>query len=200
MTHTGNTNEAKRNPRFVAIGLGILIGLTPIHASAQIAGDVSGLLTEIQNALVAVRDKAEDETLPELSKVTLKLRTAFTKGKDGTLSLVIVKFGTKIRREHVMEVVLELLPPKEGDMIPSSATSDLLSHAILQSATAVKHAQQSEPPLHLSALRATVRFLISTNRGGGVEFQLLPLSFGTSKDFRTDEVHEIVVEFKDREG
>ena len=76
------------------------------------------LLTEVQKTLIRVSKTIDQDGLPELNKVTLKLKSALVEQADGKLSLYIVQLGAKVTRETVQEIRLELKPPKPAEVAP----------------------------------------------------------------------------------
>ena len=82
-------------------------------SSAESGVILDELLTEVQKTLIRVRDRIEEEDLPPLNKVTLKLKSALVTKADGKVSLYVVQLGAMVTREAVQEINLELKPPQK---------------------------------------------------------------------------------------
>ena len=153
------------------------------------------LLTELQQTLVRVSDAIDEDDLPRLSKATLNLKTTLGSRVGGKLSLIAVELGTEVAMDSVVEISLELEPPRESDPAPVSSVDDLLADAIIASLKAVRVAETRRPPLHLHKLVATVRFGIEYDAGGGIRFKALSFGVGV----KTATIHEMIVEFEEEE-
>ena len=154
------------------------------------------LLTEVQKTLVRVSKTIEKDDLPALNKVTLKLKSALVSQADGKLSLFIVQFGAKVTREAVQEIRLELKPPKPAEVAPLTSIEDTLATAIIEAVKSANKAAERKPPLHLSKLTATIRFVVRKQAGGGVNFKLLPVTVKLGGEVRDVTTQEIVIEFR----
>ena len=159
---------------------------------------VSMLLESIKKALQQV-DSAAVESLPPLSRVTLNLKSVLEKESGGKFSLWIVRFGKKVAEEVVQTVSLELTPPTgartERNTQPISI-SEALAEAIIVTARATAQAQLGAPELELRRLTATVRFGVSTDSGGSLNFQILPLTFDIGGNVDREAIQEVIVEFR----
>ena len=154
------------------------------------------LLTEVQKTLIRVSKTIEKDDLPPLNKVTLKLKSALVEQADGKLSLFIVQLGAKVSSEAVQEIRLELKPPKPADAEPLTSIEDTLATAIIEAVKSANKAAERKPPLHLSKLTATIRFVVRKQAGGGVNFKLLPVTVKLGGQVRDVTTQEIVIEFK----
>jgi hypothetical protein len=154
------------------------------------------LLTEVQKTLIRVNNSIEKDQLPPLNKITLKLKSTLSTKADGKISLYIVQLGATVTNETVQEINLELKPPKPADGEQLQSIEDSLATAIIEAAKSAHRASQRKPPLHLSKLTATIRFVVRSEGGGGVNFKLLPVTVklgGKVKDVTTQ---QIIIEFK----
>ena len=154
------------------------------------------LLTEVQKTLIRVSKTIEKDDLPVLNKVTLKLKSALVSQADGKLSLFIVQLGAKVTREAVQEIRLELRPPKPTEVAPLTSIEDTLATAIIEAVKSANKAAERKPPLHLSKLTATIRFVVRKQAGGGVNFKLLPVTVKLGGEVRDVTTQEIVIEFR----
>jgi len=154
------------------------------------------LLTEVQKTLIRVSKTIEKDDLPALNKVTLKLKSALVSQADGKLSLFIVQLGAKVTREAVQEIRLELKPPKPAEVAPLTSIEDTLATAIIEAVKSANKAAERKPPLQLSKLTATIRFVVRKQAGGGVNFKLLPVTVKLGGQVRDVTTQEIVIEFK----
>ena len=187
---TKNIRSAKRGVLTVILVLGVLIS-TPLHAQTGVV--VNELLTRLQETLVTVREAVSEEGLPPLSKATIKLKSTFTQGGDGRVSLVAIIFrGPKVKKDAVMEISLEVGPPKDSDRSPVSSSDDPLAVAIIEALTVVKKAEDFKPPLHLRTLTAVFRFVVIDREG----FEILPLGLGIGADLNSNAIHELILEFE----
>ena len=154
------------------------------------------LLTEVQKTLIRVSKTIDQDDLPELNKVTLKLKSALVEQADGKLSLYIVQLGAKVTRETIQEIRLELKPPKPAEVAPLTSIEDTLATAIIEAVKSANKAAERKPPLHLAKLTATIRFVVRKQAGGGVNFKLLPVTVKLGGEVRDVTTQEIVIEFK----
>ena len=155
---------------------------------------VNELLTELQHTLVRVSEAIDNDDLPPLAGATVNLKTTLGSRVGGKFSLIAVELGTEVTTDSVVEISLDLEPPRESDPEPMSSVHDLLADAIIASLKAVREAETARPPLRLRKLVATVRFGIEYDAGGGIKFKAL--SFGAGVNAET--IHEIIVEFGTR--
>lgn len=156
---------------------------------------VDELLTEVQKTLIRVRDGTEEYDLPPLNKVTLQLKSSLVEVAKGKVSLFIIEFGANVSEEAVQSIMIELTPPSSGDAANVSNISDALADSIISTAVAVKNAEKGEPPLELSKLIATVRFVVSSDGEGGVKLKLLPITVDIGGKVKSVATQEIILEF-----
>ena len=156
--------------------------------SAESGVILDELLTEVQKTLIRVSKMIEKEDLPPLNKITLKLKSALVTKADGKVSLYIVQLGATVSREAVQEIHLELKPPEPTGVTPALSIKDTLATAIIEAAQSAKKASKRKPPLHLSKLVAKIKFVVKREGGGGINFQLLPVTIklgGQARDVTT---------------
>lgn len=156
---------------------------------------VDELLTNVQKSLLRVRDIVADEELPPLQNVTLRLKSSLVKEANGKISLFIVEFGANVAEEAVQEIKLELGPPRDSDEGEVAGEDDALAEAIISSAKAVQKASSRQPPLHLRKLTATVRFVVSSDAGGGVKFLIMPVTLDLGGKVKSIATQEVVLVF-----
>jgi hypothetical protein len=164
--------------------------------SAESGVILDELLTEVQKTLIRVSNAIEKDDLPVLNKVTLKLKSSLVEQADGKVSLFIVQLGAKVTREAVQEIRLELKPPKPADAAYLKSIEDTLATAIIEAVKSAKKAAERKPPLYLSKLTATIRFVVRKQAGGGVNFKLLPVTVKMGGQVRDVTTQEIVMDFK----
>ena len=165
-------------------------------SSAESGVILDELLTEVQKTLVRVRDTIDEEDLPPLNKIALKLKSALVTKADGKVSLYIVQLGAMVAREAIQEINLELKPPKSTDATPVLSIKDTLATAIIEAAKSAKKASKRKPPLRLSKLTAKIRFIVKREVSGGVNFKLLPVTIKLGGQARDVTTQEIILEFK----
>ena len=143
--------------------------------------DLDGLLTELQRTLVRVRDVLADEHLPPFTSAILKVNATAKRTHSGEISLFVAQMNSDLEEGSVLEVELELKPPRPSDSVPVSAASDVLAEAIIRAARTIDLAQHGDPPLRPRQLTAAVSFLVSSTHEGGldVSLDLLGLDLGT---------------------
>lgn len=149
-----------RNAILSVFLLCVIFGTT---AKADSGVVVDELLTDVQKSLLRVRDAVEEQELPPLQKVTLRLNSSLVKQVNGKISLFIVEFGANVAEEAVQEIKLELGPPRPSDETEVSDEADALADAIVSVAKAVQQAASRQPPLHLRKLTATIRFVVTSD-------------------------------------
>ena len=190
---TNKLGSVKRCVLVVITALGVLTA-TPLHAQTGVV--VNELLTRLQHTLITVRDAVGEEDLPPLSKATMNLKSTFTQRGGGNVSLVVIHLGAEVTKDSVLEISLEVGPPKDSDRSPVSSSVDPLAIAIIESLTAVRKAEKNTPPLHLRKLTAVVRFGIRFDTEGGSGFKILPFEAELGADLKSETVHELILEFK----
>ena len=178
----------------VLIALGLL---TSTSSAAQTGVVVNALLTELQQTLIAIDRSATIHDLPELSKATIKVKSVYSRVEGGKVSLLVVHLGASVENAQIMEITLELEPPKPGDKAPSSTSADLLTDAIIESLTMVRRAERDEPPLYLSKLTATTGFVVKLDAEGGASFNIFPLGVELGGGVGSEHVHQLTLEFKE---
>ena len=154
------------------------------------------LLTEVQKTLIRVNNSIEKDQLPPLNKITLKLKSTLVTKADGKVSLYIVQLGATVTNETVQEIHLELKPPKPTDAAMVRSLEDTLATAIIEAAKSAHKASQRKPPLRLSKLTATIRFVVKTEGGGGVNFKLLPVTVKLGAKVKDVSTQQIIIVFK----
>ena len=87
-----------RNAILSVFLLCVIFGTT---AKADSGVVVDELLTDVQKSLLRVRDAVEEQELPPLQKVTLRLNSSLVKQVNGKISLFIVEFGANVAEEAV---------------------------------------------------------------------------------------------------
>ena len=179
---------------FLFVFTSLVLYNTPGGAESGVILDE--LLTEVQKTLIRVSDTIEKDDLPALNKVTLKLKSSLVTQADGRLSLFIVQLGAKVSREAVQEIKLELKPPRPTDAVPVTSIEDTLATAIIEAIKSANKASKRKPPLQLSKLTATIRFVVKQQAGGGVNFKLLPVTVKLGGQVRDVSTQEIVMEFR----
>jgi hypothetical protein len=160
---------------------------------------VQDILTEVQKTLLVVADKAPSG-LPPLHSVTLTLETEWKRTDDNTFSLYVVSFGKSGARTDTQTLVLALTPPVKGaaveDYRVEKGFSEQLSKAILDAANAAQSAQTGKPPLKVSELTATVKFVVVESRKAGMKWDVTPVSVDLGREASSSETHTIEVSFK----
>jgi hypothetical protein len=152
---------------------------------------IDELLSDIQTALVKVRDASDVDALPTLTAVHLTLRAALTREANGSLKFHILEAGAKGSEESIQELRLQLRPPQAADKSPVSKSVIPLADAIIDAAREVKKAATRNPPLHLTTLEASVEFTVEKEASGSIVFfgakagnrntQKIILTFGKSE-------------------
>jgi hypothetical protein len=181
-----------RNAILSVFLLCVIFGTT---AKADSGVVVDELLTKVQESLLRVRDAVEEEELPPLQKVTLRLNSSLVKQLNGKISLFIVEFGANVAEEAVQEIKLELGPPRPSDESEVAGEADALADAIVAAAKAVKKAASRQPPLHLRKLTATIKFVVTSDAGGGAKFLVLPVTLDLGGKVKSVATQEAVLVF-----
>ena len=154
------------------------------------------LLTEVQKTLIRVNTSIEKDQLPPLNKINLKLKSTLVTKADGKVSLYIVQLGATVTKETVQEINLELKPPKPSDAALVQSIEDTLATAIIEAAKSAHKASKRKPPLRLSKLTATIRFVVRTEGSGAVNFKLLPVTVKLGGKVNDVTTQQIIIEFK----
>jgi hypothetical protein len=168
------------------------------HSSGMAESNVvlDELLTEVQKTLVRVNTSIEKDQLPPLNKISLKLKNTLVTKADGKVSLYIVQLGATVTKDTVQEINLELKPPKPADAVSVQSIEDTLATAIIEAAKSAHKAAQRKPPLRLSKLTATIRFVVRAEGSGGVKFKLLPVTINLGGKVKDVSTQQIIIEFK----
>jgi len=157
---------------------------------------IEQLLSQIQKALEIVQNAvvADASTkLPELESVTLNLSAELIKGAGATINLYIVSFGADLSKETTQSITMQLKPPRPVRSIKRVEISEPLVNAILSAARA---AASAEPMLHLTELKASIKFVVVAKGDGGLKFTLLPITGEMKGKVSQATTQEIIVSFK----
>ncbi|MGD2096903.1 MAG: hypothetical protein PVG35_04935 [Desulfobacterales bacterium] len=176
----------------------VLVFLVLAHSIGMADDNVvlDELLTEVQKSLIRVSTSIEKDQLPPLNKISLKLKSTLVTKADGKVSLYIVQLGATVTKEAVQEINLELKPPEPSDAALVQSIEDTLATAIIEAAKSAHKAAKRKPPLRLSKLRVTLRFVVRTGGSGGVNFKLLPVTVKLGGQVRDVSTQQIIIEFK----
>lgn len=173
---------------FIAHG----VALQPTHAdSTEVL--VESLLSEITRTLVRVRDGADAEELPPLTSANLKIQSEFKASGGGGFSLWVIHAKAKVSRLAVQTLDIELSPPEPVDGGEVSDISDALAEAILAAATAARTAADGDPPLRMSSVKATIRFVVE--KAGSAGIKLMPITGELAADVSGTATQEISLRF-----
>lgn len=175
--------------------MAVLVTLPSAVAAEDGAMPIDRLLTDIQSTLIRVRDAADVESLPPLSKVTLILNASLTTTGGGKVELVIVEAGGSISNGITQEITLELAPPQDKDKSPVGASTDSLADAIVEAARAVHKAAERTPPLHLKRLEASIAFTVKKDANAGSGFKLLPVTAQLEGKIENHDRQTAIIEF-----
>jgi hypothetical protein len=159
---------------------------------------VGQLLTEIQRALIDIQNETNRAKLPPLNSVTLALSAEAQKDGKAAINLYFVKLGGGVGKGSSQTIKLKLVPPKPGAEKPvgKDDISANLVKAVLATANSVNEAEKRKPPLTLSELTATLKFVVTVNGTGGVKFEILPVGLDLGGEIKSSETQEIEVVFK----
>jgi hypothetical protein len=161
----------KRDKYLVSLIFLIFVSLVSKPGKANSA-DVSleDFLSDVQKVLIKVRDASDVDALPKLTAVHLTIRTTLKREADGSLKFHVIEAGAKGSDENIQELRLELRPPDPADKSPVAASVAPLADAIIDAARNVKRAATRDPPLHLTALEASVEFTVEKEASGNIVF------------------------------
>lgn len=159
---------------------------------------IDRLLPQIQRALIRVQDEADVANLPKLTSVRLELSTFLKKGADGKIRFFVFSLGGGGSQETSQNITLTLSPPAPGAPSPVGVDylADALANSILSAARSVHEARTRKPPLILTELKATIKFVVTKIGGGGAEFEVGPIGFELSGEVKSTEIQTITVTFK----
>jgi Trypsin-co-occurring domain 2 len=131
---------------------------------------IDELLSEIQAALIKVRDASEVDALPALTAVHLTLRATLSREAGGSLKFHVLEAAAQRSDESVQEIRIQLRPPADEDKSPTAASLVPLADAIIDAARSVKKAATGDPPLHLITLEASIEFTVEKEASGSIAF------------------------------
>lgn len=176
--------------RSLIFSIFLIVNLKPGIANAADV-PLDDFLSEIQKVLIKVRDASDVDALPALTAVHLTIRTTLSREANGSLKFHIIEAGAKGSDESIQEIRLALQPPSASDKSPVAASVEPLADAIIDAARNVKKAATRDPPLHLSALEASVEFTVEKEASGNLVLvgakvgskntQQIVISFGKSE-------------------
>jgi hypothetical protein len=190
--------------KLVSVVLFLVIVWTPSRAEQSEQADSSSarqidqILSEIQVALLKVQNEAVASSLPQLASVLVDLETEFAYDAGGELKLYVISIDGTVKHENVQRVALTLIPPKpySEEPIASGQISESLSSAILAAAKGITNARKRTPPLTLSKLDASIKFVVKAVGGAGIKVDLLPITAGIKGDISKAAIQTITVTFE----
>ncbi len=158
---------------------------------------IEQLLSQIQKTLQIVQNATVADPsikLPQLESVTLNLSAELIKGAGTTINLYIVSFGAELSKETTQSITMQFKPPTPVRSTErAEEISDSLAKAIL---SAARGAVSAEPMLHLTELKASIKFVVGEGREGGLKFTLLPITVEMKGKVSQATTQEIIVSFK----
>ncbi|BBO18228.1 conserved hypothetical protein [Candidatus Brocadia pituitae] len=162
---------------------------------------IEQVLEEVQKGLINAQQEIKNMGMPQLESVKLTLQTAMSKKSGAKLKVFIFSFGQEWEKERSQELALTLKPPLPPfpleEPIPYKVTlADKLSEAIVSVAKGVQKARTSEQPLEIEQFTAEFNFIVQTEIGGKVAFEISPITAETEGDLKKKAIHKIAVTFK----
>jgi hypothetical protein len=172
-------------------------------AGAALSADTGGvaldqLLSDIQQALIKVRDADDVSAQLRLENVRLNLRGTVAYDASGGVKLLVVSLGGGGSETSTQEIELTLEPPRAADRSKVSASAAPLADAIIEAARDVKRAASRDPPLHLKELSATISFTVEKHVDGSAGFHILPVTIDMGGKVRKEDVQKITIAFVPR--
>ena len=177
----------------------LLIAVVSPPSYAQTEIPLDRLLTELQRTLVRVRDALADSDLPPFTSALLRVSSTLKRTRGGELALFVAQIDSDVKETSILEVQIELQPPRNSDSVPVSSTSDVLADAIIRASHTIKLAQRGSPPLRPRKLTAAVSFAASSSVGGGsdIRFEFLGIDVGATARASSGrkQTHHIAITF-----
>ena len=158
---------------------------------------IQAVVSQVKEALSNVQTKLTAKQLPPLKSVKLTLQTVATSKAGGKISFWVITIGGSVQKEASQEVVLELVPPKPGKPVNSSAETftNALEDSILEAAQGVQGADQGSLPLELQNLTVTLGFTVTAEGAAGAKLTLTPVTLGISGQKDRKVVHRLEVAY-----
>src|SRR5437764_1566523 len=175
-------------------------GSAPANAPSRPTNDpqlisIQSFVGQIEIALANVQSRLSVGQLPTLKSVTLTLQSVVAKSGAERAKLWIVSSGKTWEREKSHEINLVLIPPagtKRGRQI--NPVAQQLEDVIV---SAGEGTSSKKTPLRFSGLAVELGFVVNVQPGGGVEFEIVPVSTELAGDFSKTAVHKILVVFEE---
>jgi hypothetical protein len=156
---------------------------------------IAEVLVQVQRALQNAADRTAGMGLPPLATVTITLQTVITVSGGVKFKFLVFSFGQTWEKERSHELVLTLVPPKPRPGT-KAGLADELADAIVEAASGVRDGLAGSTALALSALKATVSFVVTGNTSAGGDFTLEPIKIELKGDLKTKAIHKIELSFK----
>lgn len=157
---------------------------------------LESLLQEVTRTLIKVRDGSESDALPPLKSAALKIQSEIRQSAGGGVSFWVITAKAKASRLAVQTLEIGLEPPKPVDGQQVSAISDALAGAILAAAKAARVAAEGRPPLRMTSVKTTLKFVVEKSAGAEAGIKLLPITGSISADVSDSATQEISLIFQ----
>lgn len=183
------------------LSLLLVASLSTVAAAQTATGRdvaIERVLTEVQRGLSDAQRQLAGRGLPPLESVTLTLKTTAGRTTGGKFKLFIISFGRTVSNEKTQELTLLLTPPEAAPAPVAAAptVAEALVDALVSAVEGVQAAKNANPPLSLKQLDVELSFVLTSGGGGGLEFEIVPLSGDFAGDVKNTAVHTIHVTLK----
>jgi hypothetical protein len=156
---------------------------------------IAEVLAQVQRALEDAAARTAGMGLPPLAAVTLTLQTVITVSGGAKFKFLVFSFGQTWEKERSHELVLTLVPPKARPGTKADLAGEL-ADAIVEAASGVRDGLSGSPALTLSALKASVSFVVTGDTSAGGAFTLRPIEIELKGDLKTKAIHKVELSFK----
>ena len=161
---------------------------------------IEKLISEIQLGLAKAQKELAEEKMPPLISVSLGLIAEATTQVDGKVKLFVVSFGQKWEKSLTQEIEITLTPPKATQPLKIAkgpSVTDQLVSAIVSAGKAVQLARaNTDVPLEMTSLKVALSFVVKKKKGGGAEFEILPVTIGLSGELANAATQKITILYK----
>ncbi len=165
----------------------------PPAAVGQEDISIDAFLSEMQKTLARVQTVVEEDALPEIRTVLLRLNITLAVQVDGRVSYQVIPFGASVPGLSVQTLTLMVDVPEASSSLSGVASRDTMASALVEAIHVMARARRGNPPLDISRVTIKLGFVIKPS-GSGVKFVLLPVTPEDIKGLNNSAVQTIIVE------
>lgn len=188
----------------ILVMVAMLGGCASVDAGGTSSGNpavtLRDMITQIQSALVLVGDEVTKKTNLELHSASLTLNTELNKSAQGGADLWLVSSKASTANATVDKVTITLVPMKHSELMTKrleKTLSERLAAAIVAAVEGVSKAGEGKYPMAVEKMVVAmdIKTTTSASAGGGVKFEVLPVSLTGTGSYSKSNENVLTLEF-----